>query len=104
MLAALPCAARQTSYERALEAYHGGDFVQAEELWLATLGQADVDRAAVLYDLGNVAYRRKRPLEAAVLADATLVAGQRERSGRFSGTGQIKYSRSSERPCPCSVV
>jgi tetratricopeptide (TPR) repeat protein len=68
-------AAPQTSYERALAAYQSADYAEARELWLAALeeaGEGAPSRAAVLYDLGNVAYRQKKPLEAAGWYTASL--------------------------------
>jgi tetratricopeptide (TPR) repeat protein len=75
-------AAQGTKYEQALAAYQAADYTAARELWLATLaeeGAGAPSRAAVLYDLGNVAYRRKKPLEAAAWYAASLKLEPRDR-------------------------
>jgi tetratricopeptide (TPR) repeat protein len=59
----------QQAHELAVASYRAGDFESAQTLWLAALesdaGQTPVlERARILYNLGNAAYRAKRPLEA----------------------------------------
>jgi len=52
----------------AVEAYRAGDWESAETLWRdvlrATEGDDDFDRASVLYDIGNCAFRRGNVLAA----------------------------------------
>jgi tetratricopeptide (TPR) repeat protein len=60
--------AQTRGHEAALEAYASGQYERASELWLAELresGAGALDRAALLYDLGNAAQRSKKPLVAA---------------------------------------
>jgi len=54
------------AHELAVEAYRAGDPGSAHVLWSAALeaGGDSLDRAGLLYDLGNAAYRLGRPLEA----------------------------------------
>ena len=65
-------------FEQGLEAYRRGDLASARTLWLELLeaaGEKTADertRAVLLYDLGNVAYREGRPLEAAAWYTACL--------------------------------
>ena len=76
LLAALPASAQaQDGHSRALEAYRSASYESARALWLAELERNDEaapDRARVLYNLGNTAFRLKRPLEAAAWYTATL--------------------------------
>lgn len=56
------------AHERALECYQRGEYERARELWLALAdeqGEAALDRAELLYNLGNSAFRARKPLEAA---------------------------------------
>jgi tetratricopeptide (TPR) repeat protein len=79
--------AQGTTYERALAAYRAAEYATARELWLDALeetGEGAADRATVLYDLGNVAYRRKRPLEAAGWYTASLRLAPRDEDARHN--------------------
>jgi tetratricopeptide (TPR) repeat protein len=70
-----PLARAQDGHTRALEAYGNASYDVARTLWLAELERADPaapDRARVLYNLGNTAFRLKRPLEAAAWYTAAL--------------------------------
>ncbi len=57
------------AHELAVEAYRAGDLDSAESLWLHAReldpGGEAVDRSSVAYNLGNVAFRRGAPVEAA---------------------------------------
>jgi tetratricopeptide (TPR) repeat protein len=76
----------RASFERAAQAYRAGDLEGARQLWIALLEEpADaggVERSAVLYDLGNVAYRQGRPLEAAGWYTACLRLDPRHADAR----------------------
>lgn len=70
-----PLAQAQDGHGRALEAYRSASYEQARTLWLAELERTDdgaPDDARVLYNLGNTAFRLKRPLEAAAWYTAAL--------------------------------
>jgi tetratricopeptide (TPR) repeat protein len=59
----------------AVAAYRAGDLATARAAWLAALERADVqgaERARVLYDLGNVAWREGHKLEAVGWYTASL--------------------------------
>jgi tetratricopeptide (TPR) repeat protein len=61
------------SFEQAVTAYQAGDYANARALWLDALrGSPAPDRASVFFNLGNVAYREKKPLEAAGWYTASL--------------------------------
>jgi tetratricopeptide (TPR) repeat protein len=62
----------ESAFEQGVKAYHGADYASARESWLAALKEPGADRAAVLYDLGNLAFREKKPLEAAGWYTASL--------------------------------
>jgi tetratricopeptide (TPR) repeat protein len=84
---AKPRAPAESSYERALAAYQATEYSKAHELWLAALAETGPDapdRATVLYDLGNVAFRRKRPLEAAAWYTASLRLSPRDDDARHN--------------------
>ena len=53
-------------FGQALEAYRAGDYATAQTLWRSLLSDdlSTNDRAAVLYDLGNAAYRQGEVMEA----------------------------------------
>jgi hypothetical protein len=74
LLATLPLA-RPASHEggsrdqAAIDAYRHGDFETAKSLWIAALDAGDAklskpERARILYDVGNAAYRKGDALEA----------------------------------------
>lgn len=69
------------TFVSAVEAYRAGDWTTARTLWLEVLRDEDasVDRASVLYDLGNVAWRDGRGLEAAAWYTACLREAPRHR-------------------------
>ncbi len=63
--------------ERAIEAYRRGDLATARTEWLSVLDDtahppSGAERARVLYDLGNVAFREGRTLEAVGWYTASL--------------------------------
>lgn len=60
------------TFERGVTAYQSAAYGTAREHWLAALSEADADRASTLYNLGNLAFREKRPLEAAGWYTASL--------------------------------
>ena len=70
----------ELDFQRAVEAYRAGDYRSAETLWRGLLEPAEaggsdasvIDRAAVLYTLGNTAGRQERPLEAAAWYTACI--------------------------------
>lgn len=65
----------ERAHDRAVAAYQAGRYEQARELWLAELGSEDpeaLDRAALLFNLGNTAFRDKKPLQAAGWYTAAL--------------------------------
>lgn len=79
--------AGSSNYDRALAAYQATEYSKAHELWLAALAETGPDapdRATVLYDLGNVAFRRKRPLEAAGWYTASLRLAPRNDDARHN--------------------
>lgn len=60
------------TFERGVVAYQSADYATARERWLAALEEPDADRASTLYNLGNLAFREKKPLEAAGWYTASL--------------------------------
>jgi len=63
------------SFEAAVAAYQAGDLETARHLWetlLADPDLSDADRAIVAYDLGNLAFREQRFLEAATRYHAVI--------------------------------
>lgn len=60
--------------ERATAAYRGGDLETARTLWteLLAAGPSEAERARLTYDLGNVAFRAQKPLEAVGWYTASL--------------------------------
>jgi tetratricopeptide (TPR) repeat protein len=62
------------TFADAAAAYRAGDYETARTLWLEVLReeQPTVERASVLYDLGNVAWREGRALEAAAWYTACI--------------------------------
>ena len=72
----VPAAATQTHeavFEQAVQAYRAGDFETAETQWRSLLRtDVELDRADVLYNLGNVAWRRGDTLTAAARYTACI--------------------------------
>lgn len=68
-------------FEAAVQAYRQGDYETAANLWKALLVEPGhgIDRSALTYDLGNAAWRRERPLEAAGWYTATVRETPRDR-------------------------
>ena len=69
--------------ERALEAYRSSSYELARELWRSELAngeEATATPVAVLYNLGNAAFRLRRPLEAAAWYTAALRLAPRDES------------------------
>lgn len=64
----------QGSFERGVEAYRGGDYAGARSAWRATLGEEldELDRARVLFDLGNAYWRLGESLPAIVCYGAAV--------------------------------
>jgi hypothetical protein len=67
--------------QAAVDAYRRGDYAGAKSLWIATLETGrdesgaplpDGERARILYDLGNAAFRAGEPLEAVGWYTASL--------------------------------
>lgn len=62
--------------QQAVDAYRKGDLASARTLWMQTLSPeialGDAEKARVLYDLGNVAFRDKQVLEAVGWYTASL--------------------------------
>ncbi len=83
-LLAVRATAQSPSYERALAAYQAGDYATARSEWLTALDDESIDRAAVLYDLGNVAVREKHPLQAAAWYTASLRLAPRDAEARHN--------------------
>ncbi|MBK7874543.1 MAG: BatD family protein [Planctomycetes bacterium] len=70
-----PVAANQL----AVDAYRAGDLETARTHWTALLpGSEGAEKARVLYDLGNVAFRAKKPLEAVGWYTAALELAPRD--------------------------
>jgi len=70
-----------SSAERALEAYRSGSHELAHELWRLELDagvSASIGPAAALRNLGNAAFRLRRPLEAAAWYTAALRLAPRD--------------------------
>ena len=69
------------TFEQAARAYRAEDWETARTLWLEVLADpaSGVDPADVLYDQGNVAWRRERPLEAAAWYTACIRVEPRHR-------------------------
>ena len=61
-----------SEFELGVEAYRAGDYRSAESRWRRALELGEVDAADVLYNLGDNAWRRERPLEAAAWFTASL--------------------------------
>jgi len=64
--------AQTQSFDDGVEAYRSGDYGAARELFHAALVDRSADRADTLHNLGNVAFRQQRPLEAAAYYTAAL--------------------------------
>lgn len=63
----------------AVDAYRAGDLESARTHWTALLpASAGAEKARVLYDLGNVAFRAKKPLEAVGWYTAALELAPRD--------------------------
>ena len=64
----------QSSFERGVEAYRGGDYAGARTAWRATLAEEldELDRARVLFDLGNAYWRLGESLPAIVCYTAAV--------------------------------
>lgn len=71
--ALVPLAA-QTSFERGVEAYRRGDYLEARAQWQATLGEEldQLGRARVYYDLGNASWRAGEELAAVACYTAAV--------------------------------
>lgn len=74
-------------FGRGVEAYRGGDLDSAEGFWRRALEsgadpEVELDRATLCYNLGSVAYRRERFLEAAAWYRACLRLEPRHRDAR----------------------
>jgi len=69
------------SFASAVQAYRAEDWTSARTLFLELLQDEhpELDRASVLYDLGNVAWRQGRPLEAAAWYTACIREAPRHR-------------------------
>lgn len=67
-----PLRADDAGFENAVAAYREGDLETARSLWQAQLEDDAVSRADVLFNLGNVAFRQGRPLEAAAYYTACI--------------------------------
>ena len=64
----------QSSFERGVEAYRSGDYAGARSAWRATLAEEldELDRARVLFDLGNAYWRLGESLPAIVCYSAAV--------------------------------
>jgi tetratricopeptide (TPR) repeat protein len=64
----------QSTFERGVEAYRGGDYAGARAAWRATLAEDldDLDRARVLFDLGNAYWRLGESMPAIVCYSAAV--------------------------------
>jgi len=79
-LASLPAQAEAASatpqplFQQGVQAYRRGDYTSAQSLWqrMVDTGEVSIDRSVLYYDLGNVAFRLERPLEAAGWYTASL--------------------------------
>jgi hypothetical protein len=67
------------AFEQAVAAYRAGDWATARTLWQGLLDEPSIDRASVLYDLGNVAWREGEPLAAAAYYTACIRLAPRHR-------------------------
>jgi tetratricopeptide (TPR) repeat protein len=77
MLAAifLACASAPGVDQAAIDAYRRGNYDSAKSLWISALESAPLpsgERARILYDLGNAAFRSEAPLEAVGWYTASL--------------------------------
>lgn len=76
-----PVTRGQSAHESGCAEYRAGRYAEARAHWEAALREehADaLDRAALLYNIGNAAYRSKRPLEAAGWYTAALRLAPRD--------------------------
>jgi len=72
-------------FEQGVEAYRAGDLETAQTHWESLLrADAEVDRADVLYDLGNVAWRRGDALQAAARYTACIRLAPRHRDAWYN--------------------
>jgi tetratricopeptide (TPR) repeat protein len=72
------------SFYEGVEAYRAGDYPTARHKFLAALEDRFTDRAACLRNLGNVAFRERRPLEAAGWFTAAVREAPRDRDAWFN--------------------
>ncbi len=73
----------------ASSAYRAGDYAKASALWSSVLAQGSeqsVDPADILFNLGNAAVRRARPVEALGWYRACLKLAPRRSDARFNAT------------------
>jgi len=66
--------AAQSSFERGVEGYRRGDYLEARAQWQKTLGEelAPLERARVYYDLGNAYWRANEALPAIACYSAAV--------------------------------
>lgn len=87
---AAPAADQEGSFGRAVDAYRRGDYEAAESYWRATLEEplttplTTKERARVLYDLGNAAWRRGEALEAVGWYTACIRIDPRNRDAWYN--------------------
>ena len=77
----------QSSFAAASAAYRAGDYAKASALWTSLLERAKehaLDPADILFDLGNTAARRGRPVEAVGWYRACLKLAPRRADARFN--------------------
>lgn len=72
VFAAPSSAASGDAFADGVAAYRQGDYAGARAGFLAALDDGSADRAATLHNLGNVAFRQQKPLEAAAWFTAAL--------------------------------
>src|SRR6185436_3640855 len=71
----LACASAPGVDQAAIDAYRRGNYDSAKSLWISALESAPLpsaERARILYDLGNAAFRSDAPLEAVGWYTASL--------------------------------
>ncbi len=72
------------SFHEGVEAYRAGDYPTAKQKFLNALEDRSTNRAACLRNLGNVAFRERRPLEAAGWFTAAVREAPRDRDAWFN--------------------
>jgi tetratricopeptide (TPR) repeat protein len=79
-----PASAQGQAFDAGVEAYRGGDYAAASELWTEALAAplAPAERARVCYDLGNAVWRAGRRGEALGWYSAALRAAPRHADAR----------------------